>query len=448
MSAPPIFCKSSSAGIERTVRGTCLLWCLGLLVCGTLFGQNELTLQDCLGKARLQNVRTQIARHSTLISQLARDEVGKSALPLLRFTAGAIYAPSYESFGYDPIATDEGQLSGRITLEQPLYDGGIRSLRTDQSDLDVERTMVEQKLADRDLAFAVRQLFVELLRAQREVDLAAESIERLRDYLDLVRSLSHGGTASYSDVLTTEVKLSAATISYEKSLESARKTKYELAEVMGGEIDTVWSAAGSLENVVAAVDDSLSLSLPVDSTLALDARIAEYAVKRDLIEIELARHERYPTLSAFGDAGLLTSISNLRLPRGERSSNVGYEAGLSLELPLFNWGASDLRIQQRELEAQTLQLQLSQIRRSFSRETREVNLGIAGGVTRLRMMRSSLKSAVDNFLMSKSRFAGGSALALEVLDAQQLLTDSKLQELEALADLQELFARREFLLSQ
>jgi outer membrane protein TolC len=54
-----------------------------------------------------------------------------------------------------------------------------------------------------------------------------------------------------------------------------------------------------------------------------------------------------------------------------------------------------------------------------------------------------MRAAEENFAMTKSKYAAGGALSLEVLSAQQLLTDIKLEELQTLAEKQLLLARLE-----
>src|ERR1041385_1518754 len=144
--------------------------------------------------------------------------------------------------------------------------------------------------------------------------------------------------------------------------------------------------------------------------------------------MELSKRERFPVVSLFGNAGVLTSVDNVKLPSEERLSTVGYMAGINLEVPIFNWGATDLRVQQRQVTADILQSQSLLLQRSILSETQKARLGLANARERLRLIRSSVKSAEDSFLLTKSKFAGGGTLSFEVLAAQQLLTDTKLEE--------------------
>jgi outer membrane protein TolC len=162
-----------------------------------------------------------------------------------------------------------------------------------------------------------------------------------------------------------------------------------------------------------------------------------------MFDIEIQKSERLPVISAFADAGLLTSLDNLRLPSSERLGMFGYMLGVSLEIPLFTWGATDLRAQQKQLATDALGLQLESVRRSVTTEYRKTAFQLKRTEERAQSLRISLKAADENFLLTKSKYASGGVLSLEVLGAQQLLTDLELDELQTLADRQALLAKME-----
>ena len=109
----------------------------------------------------------------------------------------------------------------------------------------------------------------------------------------------------------------------------------------------------------------------------------------------------------------------------------------------MNWGATDLRVQQKQLDADNLRLQSDLVQRSMSTESRKTRVQIIKQRERLYVIQNNITSAEDNFLLTKSKYAGGGTLSLEVLSAQQLLTDIKLSELQTLADIQLLAAKTE-----
>jgi outer membrane protein TolC len=319
-----------------------------------------------------------------------------------------------------------------------LYDAGIRGLRSDQIVAERNALIKEKQITERDLVFAVEQMFIEALRSQSEIALQEQSMKQLKDYLELVVQLSKGGQAGYTDVLKTQVQLQAAERSLQKANEALVSSKLALAEVMGGSIDTSFTINGSIESLIPA-----PMLSGLDIAENLDVSLAQLNLTKSAFEIEIQKSERLPIITAFADAGLLTSIDNLRLPSAERSGMFGYMVGVTLEVPLFTWGATGLRAQQKQLATDALGLQVEAVRRSITTEYRKTELQLQKSHERVRSLRVSLVAAEDNFMLIKSKFASGGVLSLEVLSAQQLLTDLRLEELQTLADRQALLAKME-----
>ena len=419
------------------------IFLLVAVVISSASGQAVFTLDRCLTLARTQNPRMRNAENAIRTAELSHAELSTTKLPQIKLGASSIYAPSSGNFGYDPALSNGGQVTGQVIVQQSLYDGGIRGLKSDQLSLDIDRLAKEKRIAERDLVFSVMQTFIETLRAEQEIILQEESVRQLSEYLEIVRRLSKVGSAAYTDVLKTELQLSNAQLSYQKAAEEFAVAKYALAELIGTPLDTTFNIVGSLRDSAYRQTDSSSFSLSPNSSPNLEMSAASLALKRSLLDVELTQHENYPTVLLMGDAGLVTSGDNLRLPRDERANMFGFSFGVALEIPLVNWGSTDLRVQQKQLDADNLLLQSELVQRSMSTESRKTRVQIIKQRERLYVIQNNIASAEDNFLLTKSKYAGGGTLSLEVLSAQQLLTDIKLSELQTLADIQLLDAKME-----
>jgi outer membrane protein len=415
----------------------------------TASAQKTLTLDQCLSLARSQSPALRASENSVRLGTLAEAELSASRLPQIKGVAGTTYAPVPPPFGYDPAISNGGQLNAQIAVQQPLYDGGVRRLKSDQLHMASETLAMEHRRTQRDIVFSVRESFIEALRFQVEVELHRTSITLLQQYLDLVQRLYKGGSGSYTDVLKTELQLLQEDALLKKADESMALSKLSLSELMQMDLDTSVTLAGSLETLIAS--DSSSLR-EADSSLvsarSLELEIARVGIEQSLIDVELAKLERSPVVTLMGDGGYLSSLENLRLPADMRLSSFGFSVGIGLELPLFNGGATDLRIEQKQVASENLRFQLEVERRSHIAELKKIRLQLFNAYNRLRSIRAGSAKAEENFLLTKSKYAGGAALSLEVLSAQQLMTDSKLNELETLADIQHLHARLEQLSAQ
>jgi cobalt-zinc-cadmium efflux system outer membrane protein len=409
-----------------------------------VLAQRALTLEACLRLARERSIavrREDIAYRAT---QLTRTEIHSTGLPQVKLNAGASYAPWSGLRGYDPAITEGGQLAGQVVVQESLYDGGIRGLKTDQLSLELDRLTDEKRAVQRDLNYTVTSLFIEALRAEREVALQAASEQQLEDYLGLLDQMMHGGGSSQTDILRTRVQRDNARMGLARASQEAALAKLQLAEAMGTPGDTAFALAGTLDIPA----DSVGIA-PEDTTLeTIDLRMARLDLQKSLLDVEVSQREHWPTLSLMGDVGLLTSVNNMRLPQEERLNGLGYSIGVLVEVPLFTWGGISSRIEQRQVAVEGQRLGVEQLSRTLRRDLLSIRVQMENTLGTLRSLQSTLRAAEDNYLLTKSKFAGGGTLSLEVLNAQQLLADSRLMELQALATWHTLKAKYEQLHTQ
>lgn len=421
-----------------------VLTCLPILRAA---GQTGWTLDQCITVAREHSLALKSAHNLALTSALSQQELATSKYPQVKLGALAIYAPTLNHLGYDPAISNGGEYAAQLFVQQSVYDGGVRALRADQMQVDVEQRRTDIRKSERDIVFAVRQAYVEVLRAQRESELERESVNQLEEYLELIRRLAKGGTASSTDVLKTEVQIANARLDLQHADELVETSTIALKEATGLPPDTALVLAGALRALSSSVMEPGAASRLERPDSSLELLRSGMEVDKSLIDVEVTRHELMPTVSLIADAGLVSSGENLRLPQDEREPMLGFSVGVTVELPLLNWGATDLRVQQKQIASENLRLEHEQLLRTVRAQARTLRVQLANALKGLHASQQIIAQADDNFLLTKSKYATGSALSLEVLAAQQLLTDSKRRETQALVDVQTILARIDQLLT-
>ena len=401
--------------------------------------QPSMDLAACLAAAEKNSPGLRIADNAARAASLVRSELSTTALPQVQAIMGAIYLPVPPRYGYDPAITDGGEVRGMLSVRQSLYDSGVRGLRMEQADADVERVGHERRQASLDVALAVTQAFFDAIRAREESALQAESVDELETYRVLVDRLHRGGIASATDLLKTELQVSTARIALAKAVEAEHGATIALEELIGLPPDTSLVLQGSLAASPSGADTTLPAA--VDPEATVDMTIAGMLVTRSMLDEDISRHERLPDISLFADAGYLSSGDNLRLPTSERLNGLGYEVGIGIQFPILNWGATGYRTEQREVTTDDLRNRQELLRRSIVADAARLRLELSGARRRLLMLRTDLDRARDNFVLTKSKYAAGASLALEVLSAEQTMIDARSAQIETLADIRVLTAK-------
>ena len=114
---------------------------LTILLCGppAAPAQGVLTLDSCLVIALANSPALRSADNAVRAAGLARSELLTTVLPQIQAVIDGIYLPVPPRYGYDPAITDGGEVRGLVAVRQSVYDSGVRSLKSDQFSLDIDR---------------------------------------------------------------------------------------------------------------------------------------------------------------------------------------------------------------------------------------------------------------------------------------------------------------------
>ena len=131
-----------------------------------------------------------------------------------------------------------------------------------------------------------------------------------------------------------------------------------------------------------------------------------------------------------------------------RFRNLGYEATATLQLPIWNWGAGVSKIKQADLKRQQAHVELSFAQRRLLADLRSFYEETGTLRAQLELLSQTAELASDSLRLTTLRYQAGEATVLEVVDAQNTLTqarnaydDGQVRFQVALANLQTLTGR-------
>ncbi len=394
------------------------------LACTIRAQTDTISLQEAIGLAWKNNASLKLAQLQYQESQHHTSEVRGLRYPPLLFRTHYLYAPLP---GYNEIVTNNGEYGLQFTTSIPLYDGGARSGLVDQSVTLEDRSLVSVEKSRVEVGYSIRSIYYDILRARGELTIREKTIDRLQNYLSLLRQLRLGGNATESDLLKATVDLDNAQVELDRTRQDLEKGKKLLVNVLGIPLDR------RIEVRADALPDSAALpafdieNSPDILLLAHDKKFAEQ-------DLRIAQADRLPVLTVSGDIGALG------VKPYQFHQDIGYSILLSLDIPLFTWGALDNRIEQKELEIEKTDAQLEIQRRELETEWRTAVDNLGAVRKNLNDYGNTITLAEQNYLSAKARFAGGTATSLEVLDAQRSLVETQLNFNKTLFDLRVLLA--------
>lgn len=388
-----------------------------------------MTLQDALLRARQYGGQIQSANLAVLQAAQDRLQARAAALPSVSALNQYINTQGNGTQSGVFVANDGVHLyNEQATVHQEVLSlwrhGEIDRAAAAEA---VARAKVD--VAARGLNATVIQDFYAIVTAQRRAANAQTSVREAQDFVDLSQKQEQGGEAAHADVVKAQLELQIRQVAAQEAQLSADKARIALSVLIFPDFRGDFAVADDLQTPVLLPPIAEAQSGAVASNPDLKAATA--GVQEAGYDVAVARYGYLPSLAIdlfYGwDANQLTLHALRADEEGRIASrlNVGYVAQATLNVPLWNWGATRSKVKQAELRKDQANLDLTLAQRQLQANVASAYAEARGAQAQLDLLRSSVDLAVESLRLTRLRYQAAEATALEVVDAQKTVTDAR-----------------------
>ncbi len=374
----------------------------------------RLTLQDALALARKNSVQFQSAQTDAAISRQDRYQAATALLPSVTYNNQALYTKSNgPGNGVRYIANNAvHEYISQANIHETIDLAGISNLRRASAAAALSRARAE--IASRGLVVTVVQGYYALAAAQQKLQAAQKAADEGNRFFKLTQNLQGGGEVAHSDVIKAELQMNDRRRQLQEAQLMFLNARLDLAVLLFPDFNENYEVADDLHSPVplptlAEVQQQAAHDNP-------DVRAALEAVRAAGSDVTFARAGYLPSLSFDYWYGIDAAQFAVNGPNGV--SNLGSAAAATLNIPIWNWGATQSRIKQAELRRTQAKRELSLAQRKLLAEIRSLYAEADTALNELADLNRSAELAEDGLRLTMLRYTGGEATILEVVDAQ------------------------------
>lgn len=296
----------------------------------------------------------------------------------------------------------------RATATQSIFDlAAIQRYQAAKAQVSASRADESAALAQTKGAAA--KAYLNAVRADAALDTAKANVALAERLLKQARSQKEAGTGTGIEITRSEVTLANEKQRQIVAEEDRNTARLQLLRVLNVQLDAELELTDPLRYQPAEIPDA-GKALEAARALRPELKAQDQRQLAAKLSYQSLRSERLPSVSAFGDYGVLGRAGEITLPT--RS------AGISVRIPLWDGGRRDAR----RAEGAS-QLRQESIR---TRDTaQQVELEIRLALESLKSSEGQVAAALEALAQSEKelaqaerRFEAGVASGLEVTDAQ------------------------------
>jgi outer membrane protein TolC len=300
----------------------------------------------------------------------------------------------------------------QANIHETIDLAGISSFRRASAAAAVARARAE--IASRGLVVTVVQGYYSLAAAQQKLQAAQKASEEGNRFFKLTQDLQGGGEVAHSDVIKAELQMNDRRRQLQEAQLTFLNARLDLAVLLFPDFNENYEVADDLHSPVplptlAEVQQQAARDNP-------DVRAALEAVRAAGSEVTFARAGYLPSLTLDYWYGIDAAKFAVNGPNGV--SNLGSSAAATLNIPIWNWGATQSRIKQAELRRAQTKRELSLAQRKLLAEIQSLYAEADTALNELAGLNRSAELAADSLRLTMLRYTGGESTILEVADAQ------------------------------
>src|SRR5260221_1017552 len=379
-----------------------------------------LTLQDALARAKANDPQFRAALTELRIAHQDTVQSRAQLLPNVNYNMQYIYTQGN--------GTPTGRFLANNGVHEYIAQGNVHQALSPGMFAEYRKTAAAEALARAKAEIATRGLVVTVVQAyygyvvaQRKYATAQKAAAEADHFLGISQKLQNGGEVARSDVIKAQIQNNQQQRDLQDALLAMNKTRLDLAVLLFPDFEENFSVVDDLR-----LPDPLPTFVEVQAAATKNnpaIRVALAALRQTNQEVKVAWAAMLPSMTL--DYFYCIDANQFAVRDRNGFRNLGYGATATLQLPIWSWGAGVSKIKQADLKRQQANVELSFAQRRLLADLRSVYDETWTLRAELDLLSQTAVLAADSSRLTTLRYQAGEATVLEVVDAQNTLTQAR-----------------------
>ena len=389
-----------------------------------------ITLQDALDRATRLDVQYQLAISNAVIAREDRVQARAALLPGISQTTQLLQTQGNGVTPNGRFVTNDGvhvYRSWGVARQEISAETFLKSTyRRAQAAEALGNARVE--IAQRGLVLTVTRNYYTLLTSQRKYGTAQQSVQQAQRFLEITQQQENAGQAAHSDVVKAQIQYEQQRQAFQEATLGVDNARLNLAVLLFSDFNENFNVVDDLDSAQALPPFPEIQSMAAEANPEL--RAAQAALRQASFDVRVAKNAFLPSIAIDAVYGIEANAFALRsraaaFPDAGVLPNLGFFITANFTLPVFDWGIRQSKVRQAETRERQSRIELTQTQRVllanlylYYNEALTARAAVDVG-------RRAAELATESLRLVNLRYQAGESSALEVVDAQKTLVDTR-----------------------
>ena len=275
------------------------------------------------------------------------------------------------------------------------------------------RAAAELEIGRRGLVAAVSGFFYGSIAADNKLSVAQSALREAADFTKVTEQREEARESAHADVLKAQLEQQQRQRELEDAQLAAEKARLELGVLLFSDPRTPYTLVA--DNTLPAMPSHEEAEQAASNNNP-ELKSALETLKESNADVLAARAAYLPDLGLNLTYGIDAPQFAVNGPSPVK--NLGYSASVTLDIPVWDWLATEHKVKQSQIRRQAAQVALSATQRQQIARFDEAYHEAETARAQLESLDTSVTTAAESLRLTRLRYTGGEATVLEVVDAQ------------------------------
>jgi outer membrane protein TolC len=396
-----------------------------------------ITLSDALARARQNDAQFQTSAADAQIAAGDRVQAGAARFPAFSHTTQGLFTQGNDTTPNGRFVTNDGPQVYRdwLVMHQELSANTLGSTPYHRAQAGEAVARARLEIAQRGLVVTVTRAYYTLVAAQRRYGNAQQADAQAQRFFDIAQQQERLGQAAHADVVKAQIQLLLQQQAYVEAALAIENARLDLAVLVSPMMNENFTVVDDLDTVqplppFAEAQTRAGRENP-------ELRVASETLRGAGAEVSIARHAFFPSLAIDAVYGIEANAFALRsvndaFPEKGPLPNLGYFVTANLTVPIWDWGSLNSKLTQAKVRRQLATVEMTQAQRLLMRNLYASYNDATAARTAVNNTRQAATLADESLRLVLLRYQAGESTALEVVDAQNTVAQTRNAHADAL----------------
>ena len=285
----------------------------------------------------------------------------------------------------------------------------------------LENAKISYALQELNIEKNVTSSFYDVYQKQKDLNTAKDEYNNQKQNYEIIKNKVEAGLIAKEELYQAEVNLATSESSVYSAEINYENTKDNFKQLLGISLDEDIMVLPNTDIVTVDVNQEEAVKYALSQRMEI--RQKQITLEEDVFSIIKAK-------AANEFKGSITARVGLDA-LGEKMNNMydnptdNEQIGVSLTIPIFDWGAKKARVKSSELAMESNQIGLDEQKKDITLEVRKICRNLPTLIRQIEIKKKSIENAEHTYEINLEKYRNGNLTGMELQQYQTQLTSAK-----------------------